>query len=178
MRTAIFILVWLLGCASEDRTMHDKLATRDTIERVHDAVNQHRPDAIAALFTARGVWEVAPPFEHRYEGRSAIEAGVSGTIGATEILVQSCGPVVVDLVDETHATARTSMQEFGRFHNRESMHVTGTYYDELEREADGVWRFVHRRFVAHYADKLPVPGRALLSAAGSNSADERANLAE
>lgn len=141
--------------------MPETLAIRDTIERFHDGVNRRSPADIAPLFVEDGVWEVAPPFEHRYQGRAAIEKGITGTIGDTEVLVQSCGPVVIDVVDATHATARTSMQEFGRFHDGRAMHVAGTYHDELVKQPDGKWRFVHRRFVAHYADELPVPGKVL-----------------
>ncbi|WP_169796722.1 nuclear transport factor 2 family protein [Chondromyces crocatus] len=145
--------------------MPSTTAVRDTIERFHDAVNQRRADVIATLFAEKGVWEVAPPYGLRFAGRSAIEAGITGTLDATEVLVQSCGPIVVEFVDATHATARTSMQEFGRLRDGTSMHVAGTYHDALERQDDGAWRFVHRRFVAHYADDLPVPGRALFPSA-------------
>ncbi len=138
----------------------DKSTIREVIERYHDGVNRRRPNDIAALFTAGGVWEVAPPFDRRLVGRDAIEEGLTGTIGATEVLVQSIGPVVVELVDARHAVARTSMQEFGRLRDGTSMHVAGTYFDALEK--NGTWRFTHRRFVASYADDLPVPGKALL----------------
>lgn len=151
----------IAACAREPMMNEANSSIRETIERYHDGVNHRRPAAIAALFAAGGVWEIAPPFEHRFVGRTAIEEGISGTIGATEVLVQTCAPIVVDVVDASHATARTSMQEFGRFRDGRSMHVAGTYFDELEKEADGVWRFTRRRFVASYADELPVPGKAL-----------------
>lgn len=143
--------------------MHDTTAVRDTIERFHDAINQRRPADVAALFAEHGVWEIAPPYNLRFEGVAAIEKGVTGTIGATEVLVQACGPVVIDFRDADHATARTSMQEFGRFHDGSAMHVAGTYHDELVRQPDGAWRFVHRRLVPHYADDLPVPGKILFT---------------
>ncbi|MBJ6765060.1 nuclear transport factor 2 family protein [Myxococcaceae bacterium JPH2] len=139
----------------------DTLLVRETIERFHDAVNRRDTARCAALFAERGVWEVSPPFTHRFEGRAAIEQGITGTIGATVFLIQSTGPIVVDLVGEKRATARTSMQEFGRFVDGGSMRVAGTYHDELEKQDDGTWRFVHRRFVVSYHDDSPFPGVAL-----------------
>src|SRR5687768_15218665 len=130
------------GCARETPMTQEKTAIRDTIERFHDAVNRRKPAEVAALFVDTSVWEVAPPFEHAFRGRTEIETGITGTIGATEVLVQSCGPIVIDLVDATHAKARTSMQELGRFKTGASMHVAGTYHDELERQPSGEWRFV------------------------------------
>ncbi|MBU8900687.1 nuclear transport factor 2 family protein [Corallococcus sp. M34] len=139
----------------------DTLLVRETIERFHDAVNRRDAARCAELFGAQGVWEVAPPFEHRFEGRAAIEKGITGTLGATVFLVQSTGPIVVDLVSEKRAKARTSLQEFGRFVDGASMRATGTYYDELERQDDGTWRFLHRRFEVSYHEDSPLPGVVL-----------------
>ncbi|WP_342379333.1 nuclear transport factor 2 family protein [Myxococcus stipitatus] len=139
----------------------DTLLVRETIERFHDAVNQRDAVRCAALFADRGVWEVAPPFSFRFEGRAEIEKGITGTLGATVFLVQTTGPIVVDLAGAKRATARTSMQEFGRFVDGTGMRVAGTYHDELEKQEDGTWRFLHRRFVASYHDDSPIPGVAL-----------------
>ncbi|NRD43550.1 nuclear transport factor 2 family protein [Corallococcus exiguus] len=138
--------------------MNDTSEIRETIERFHDAVNQRNPQAIGGLFTADGVWEVAPPFEHRFIGPEAIAAGLAGTIGRTVVLVQTCAPIVIERIDARYAKARTSMQEWGRFEDGSSMRVAGTYFDELVNTGDGRWRFTHRCFVAHYADTEPVPG--------------------
>jgi hypothetical protein len=83
--------------------MNDEFSVRQTIERFHDAVNSRRPSEIAVLFADGGVWEVAPPFERRFEGRTAIEAGITGSIGATDVVVQTCGPIVIEFVDAAHA---------------------------------------------------------------------------
>ncbi|NBD12360.1 nuclear transport factor 2 family protein [Corallococcus silvisoli] len=136
----------------------EALCVREVIERFHDAVNHRDFAVIEALFASEGVWEVAPPFEHRIEGATNIAAGVAESVGKLEFLVQTCSPIVVDLTDATHASARTSMQELGRFKGGGSMRVAGTYFDTLRKDG-GVWRFTHRVFRPRYADAPPLTGQ-------------------
>ncbi|AKU94088.1 hypothetical protein AKJ09_00752 [Labilithrix luteola] len=135
----------------------DRSEIRDLVERFHDAVNHRDFTVLRGLFTNDGVWEVAPPFEHRFVGPVAIEAGIGESVGRLEFLVQSCSPSVVDIRGE-QASGRTSMQEFGRFRDGSSMRVAGTYFDTF-RKVEGRWRFTHRVFRARYADDTPLPGR-------------------
>jgi ketosteroid isomerase-like protein len=138
--------------------VEDRLAIRELVERFHDAVNHRDFATLGLLFTDDAVWEVAPPFDRRFAGPANIVAGVSESVGRLEFLVQSCSPIVVELQDAAHATARTSMQEFGRFRDGTSMRVAGTYFDAF-RKADGTWRFSHRIFRARYAEDTPLAGR-------------------
>lgn len=136
----------------------DRGEIRELIERAHDAVNHRDFEALGALYTEDGVWEVAPPFNRHFIGPRDISAGIAESVGRLEVLVQSCSSIVIDLQDATHATARTSMAEFGRFRDGKSMNVAGTYFETL-RKVDGKWRFAHRVFRVRYADDLPVPGQ-------------------
>lgn len=137
--------------------LEDRLRIREVIERFHDAVNQRDFASIGALFAADGVWEVAAPFDRRLEG-PGIAAGVAENVGRLEFLVQTCSPIVIELLDAANATARTSMQEWGRFKDGTSMRVAGTYFDTLRKDG-GAWRFVHRVFHARYADDAVLTGQ-------------------
>lgn len=139
----------------------DRVEIRDLVERFHDAVNHRDFHVVRGLFTVDAVWEVAPPFDRRFVGPEAIEAGIGESVGRLEFLVQTCSPSVVDIQGD-EARGRTSMQEFGRFRDGASMRVAGTYFDTF-RKVDGRWRFSHRIFRARYADDTALGGRLVTS---------------
>lgn len=136
---------------------------RDLIERFHDAVNHRDYGVFAGLFAEDAVWEVAPPFELRYEGKAAITEGVTGSVEKLEFLIQSCSAIAIRIEDGTNASARTSMQEFGRFRDGNSMRVAGTYFDRFRKDEQGRWHFVHRLFRAQYAENTPLTGHVFPS---------------
>lgn len=138
--------------------LEDRLQIRELVERFHDAVNHRDFAVLGSLFTDDGVWEVAPPFASRFEGPAAITAGITESVSRLEVLVQTCSPIAIDLVDASTATARTSMQELGRFEDGSTMRVAGTYFDSF-RNVGGEWRFSRRVFRARYADAPPLDGR-------------------
>ncbi|MFT4267129.1 MAG: nuclear transport factor 2 family protein [Xenophilus sp.] len=143
----------------------DRLQIRELIERFHDAVNHGEPERLGLLFAPDAIWEVAPPFQHRFEGPENIVAGISETVGKLDFLFQTCSPIVIDLQGNV-ATARTSMQEFGRFKDGGAMRVAGTYFDAFQKKA-GVWRFTRRTFRARYADDAPLPGTVVFASTAS-----------
>jgi len=138
----------------------DRLEIRELIERFHDAINHRNFAAIGELFTDDGVWEIVTPLPLRFQGRANVVSGIAENVGQLEFLFQACSPIVIELKDETHAIARTSIQEFGRVKDGPSMRIVATYFDRFQK-VEGVWRISERVFRARYVDQPELSGQIL-----------------
>ena len=139
------------------RRVEDELAIRSLAARFSDCANERDYDGFADLWSARGVWEIGPPLPARAEGVDAIVDMLRRLLAPQTGFMQMTHSGVVAL-DGDRATARFVEREHGRGESRfyENLAV---YDDVLERGADGVWRFLRRRYVYRYLDDSAFTGK-------------------
>lgn len=137
----------------------ERLAIRELVDHYNDAINHRDWTVLAGLFAPDAVWEMAEPFNWRFEGAPRIAGGIRWIVGRQELLVQITSALVIESIGPDRATVRSTMIEFGRPREGEpGMHSAGTHYDQVAKQ-DGLWRFTHRVFRVRYTDNLPVPGQ-------------------
>lgn len=118
----------------------DILAIRMLADQYSAGANSMDARAMAAVYAEDAV---LVSFEHRFEGREAIEKVFGDTIGLMEMMNQVCAASVIS-IDGDRATARWSITEFAKRKGQDKLELfIGDYDDELVRTADG-WRFAKR----------------------------------
>jgi ketosteroid isomerase-like protein len=137
----------------------DQIAIRSLVDRYTDAVNREDYSALPALFAFDAVWETSGgPIELRFEGRDAVVGALQGMLSSLDFLVQGNSAVVVELAGD-RARTRVSLSEIGRDKLGKGINNRGMYFDDLQKEVDGQWRFVRRAFRFRYAEMTPVTGQ-------------------
>ncbi len=136
----------------------DYIAIRQLIDSYNDLVNHRTWDNIGQIFSREAVWEALDPINLKWSGLAEIKVKLPASVGRMEVLVQSTSGIVINVTDNSHASARSLLNEFGR--NKETsqgMHAVGSYEDVLIKEG-GNWKFLSRKLTLIYNDTLPVPG--------------------
>lgn len=141
-----------------DERVADRIAIEQLVHRYCDAITRGDWDEHEACFAPDAVWEVAPPFDIRFEGAATIRGNVSARLDTYDFLVQSVCSLVVDFEGDDEATARVVMQETGRMADGSAhMMQFGVYDDRIRRSGDG-WQFTSRRFQPIYVETKPLEG--------------------
>jgi ketosteroid isomerase-like protein len=135
-----------------------RLEIRELLDRYHAAVNTRDFALLNTLFAKQAVWEVGPPVNLHVEGRDAIVQAIRQSVERQEFLVQINSAVVIDLRDSNHASAHSTIVEFGREPGGKGMQVVGFYDDELVRE-DGAWKYARHAMRVQFMNDAPVEGR-------------------
>lgn len=111
-----------------------------TIAAYAHALDDGRPDDVAATFTADGVSEIRGFATFR--GRKALSEGYANLVPARPQLHMVANTVVTSTGPET-ATAVSSLAFFAHGEAGWGLQMTGHYDDTLVLE-DGRWLFTHR----------------------------------
>jgi hypothetical protein len=102
------------------------------------------------MMTADVVWERMPPTPWTLDGLSAVHAFLTANTGKLDILHYAVSGTAIDVIDDTHAAARSTMSELIRIRETgAALRVVGTYTDRFQRVA-GVWLFSRRTIVPRF----------------------------
>lgn len=134
----------------------DHLAIRSLLDRYTDGVNRRDWAAVERVFAADGVWDCggpnAGPMAFRFEGAKSVAQGIGGMVGATPLVIQSNHAPVIH-VDGSRATATSTVNEIVLTPGAtQGTAIWGMYFDEIEKQADGEWRFKLRKFRFAWVD--------------------------
>ena len=158
---ALALLLALAACAPAeppvDPVLADRQAIDDLVARFADAAVRADADAFASLWADGGRWDVGPPLDRTFQGRTAIRDGFSGLIGGWEFLVQTPGYGIVEVTGDS-ASGRWLTREVGRTADGAGHTNDAFYTDRYVRTPDG-WRFASRAYRVFRADDQPVPGK-------------------
>jgi ketosteroid isomerase-like protein len=126
--------------------MSDEFEIQQVLNTYSVTASLGQIDAMAATYTADGIWEV-PDIGLRCEGHAAIKAAGEGVTATIEYFIQLNSPAIIK-VNGDRATAQSMIRECGKYKGKQvALEVLGMYQDELVRTADG-WRFATRKFTA------------------------------
>lgn len=158
-----------------ERAWIDRLEVIDLIHRYSNGVTRRAWGEVEALFAPEAVWE-SPEFGLHFENPRDFVTSLAEA--STEVLIQTPHGPVVELVDEHHATATTTILELVRMaaaltssggSSGDPVNIThyGLYLDDVAR-VDGAWKFTRRQFRPIYVDggtvtgnPLPIPAEAI-----------------
>ena len=138
--------------------LEDRLAIRELVERWSDGTNNHDWTALEALFTDDAVWDVGAPLNFTVQGGRRIVAELREKMRPSQYVVQTPHAIIVTVQGAT-ATARSTIHEVCRFADGTGLEMTGTYFDELVKLAQG-WRFRRRNYRCTYLNPHPPAGQA------------------
>ena len=155
--------------ATLSSSVADRLAVEDVIYRYSDAVTRADWVQCESTFRPDAIWE-SPLLDMRYESARAFLDVLAETTGF-DLLIQTAHSPVIELVDDTHAKATTTVRELvlGQAFMDNSLGETGTvqnfeqigvYFDDVVK-ADGEWKFAHRLFVPMYVSMGVITGQAI-----------------
>jgi hypothetical protein len=120
---------------------------RDLLERSSDAINHQDWARLATMMTDDVVWERRPPLPWTLTGLQAVRAFLAKNLTKLVILHYDISSSAVELVDATHATCRSTMNELIHLHESKTvLRVIGTYDDEFTK-SEGTWQFTRRTMV-------------------------------
>ena len=133
---------------TDNLTAH--LAIQDLLNRYTNAVNQRDWPALQAVFADDGVWDCGGPQmgdqAYLFSGAAGCANGIAGLITPTECCVQSNHAIVIEVTGR-QAMATSTINEFVIVNGiATATSIWGTYYDDIQLEADGEWRFRKRVF--------------------------------
>lgn len=118
----------------------DLLAIRMLADQYSEAANRMDARGMAAVYAEDA--ELVS-FEHKFNGRAAIEAVFGHTVSLMELMNQVCSGAIIE-VNGDRATARWTVTEFAKRKASDKLELfLGNYDDELVRTPDG-WRFSRR----------------------------------
>lgn len=118
-------------------------AVQNQMSLYTDAVNRRAWEGFYDIFAPDGVWEVIGPMPIRLEGLVSIVKKLPPLVTAAATLVQLNSPAAIE-IREGIASARSTVQEWAEFPDRNcGIEVLGLYDDELHW-IDGRWLFVRR----------------------------------
>ncbi|AKU92086.1 nuclear transport factor 2 family protein [Vulgatibacter incomptus] len=139
---------------SADRNLLERLAIRELVEKVSDAINHQEWDTLRAFFSEDVVWERQPPNPWVLDGREAVFGFLEGNMPKLDVRLFHVTATAIELEDETNAVARSTMSELLRFKETgREVHVVGTYHDRFKKEA-GRWRIVRRTIEPRFEETL------------------------
>jgi ketosteroid isomerase-like protein len=133
----------------------DRFLIREQIENYMDALNHRDWDRLGATLCQDDfVWSTGAPVNQRFEGRQAF-LDMLNTVQAYQygFVFQMGHGIVVRELEGDRARASHTLHIYS-----DSVEYIGIYYDELIKEADGVWRFRRRDFRPTYHDLRHAPG--------------------
>lgn len=136
--------------------MSDHIAIQNTITRYCDAITRRDWDALADVFAPDAVWEVIGGPAFRFAG-AGVAPGIRGVVESTSSLTQINGPALIE-IDGDHATARSTIYEFGETLDKTSRFEEPGTYDDVLRKIDGKWRFTLRRFTIRHFRSVKITG--------------------
>ena len=133
----------------------DRLAIREQIDRYIDLLNHRDWQRYEDTMTEDFVWTASAPVNQRIESRQAMMDMVTTVQQYQHGFVFQMGHgVVIDEIQGNRARSHHTLHIAS-----EHMCYMGIYYDELCKQADGVWRFNRRDFQITYFDDKPLPGK-------------------
>ena len=139
---------------------------RELVERSSDAINHQDWSALEALMTDDVVWERLAPTPWMLDGLAAVHSFLAGNSGRIDILYYAISASAIDVVDETHAVARSTMSELIRTRETGSIvHVVGTYTDNFVL-AGGRWLFARRTIAPRFERDIEGPARIISTTDG------------
>jgi hypothetical protein len=126
------------------------LAIQDLLNRYTNALNQRDWAALQSVFTEDGVWDCGGPQmgdqAFLFSGAAGCANGIAGLLAHTECCVQSNHAIVIEVAGRD-AKATSTMNEYVIPNGAATAtSIWGTYYDEIQLESDGEWRFRKRTF--------------------------------
>jgi hypothetical protein len=131
---------------------------RNLIDRSSDAINHQDWAALEALTANDVVWERMPPAPWTLDGRAAVHGFLASNSSKLDILHYAVSGSVIDMLDETHAVARSTMSELIRNRETGALRVVGTYSDHFVK-SHGVWCFAKRTITPRYEHDTEAPTR-------------------
>lgn len=133
----------------------DRLAIRETIDRYIDLLNHRDWDRYEDTMTEDFVWTVSDPVNKRLDSRKAMMDMVR-TVQQYQFgfVFQMGHGIVIDEIKDNRAKSHHTLHIVS---DRDC--YMGIYYDELQKCADGIWRFRRRDFQVTYFDNQPLPGK-------------------
>ena len=133
----------------------DRFAIREQIDNYIDALNHRDWVRLGETMTEDLVWSCSAPKDMRIETRKAMIEMVS-TVQQYQFgfVFQMGHGLVIRELKSNWARACHTLHVFG-----DSFTMLGLYYDQLVKEADGVWRFKRRDYQITYYDETPVTGK-------------------
>jgi SnoaL-like domain len=143
----------------------DHLAIRSLMDRYTDGVNRRDWAAVERVFAANGVWDcggpAAGPMAFRFEGAKACAQGIGAMVSATPLVIQSNHAPVIH-VEGDRATASSTVNEVVLAPGAaQGTTIWGMYFDTIQKDADGEWRFTERRFRFAWVDAAANAGQVL-----------------
>jgi ketosteroid isomerase-like protein len=133
----------------------DRFAIREQVDLYIDLLNHRDWPRYEKTMTEDFVWTASAPVNQRISSRKAMMEMVT-TVQQYQFgfVFQMGHGVVIEEIKN------------GRAKSHHTLHIIsdhfcymGIYYDELRKEADGVWRFNRRDFQITYFDDQPLPGK-------------------
>ena len=133
----------------------DRFAIREKIDLYIDLLNHRDWARYEDTLSEDFVWTCSAPANQRIESRKAMMDMVTTYQQYQFGFVFQMGHGVV--IDEIKGNRARSHHTLHIISDRDC--YMGIYYDELVKEADGIWRFKRRDFQITYHDKKPLPGK-------------------
>jgi len=128
----------------------ERYAIVTQVDTYIDALNHRDWDRFGAVLAEDLVWSCGAPFDARVESRAAmLEIVKTHQETVYDFVFQMGHGVVVHELEGDRARVRHTLQEFSS-----DFMMIGLYYDELRKEADGVWRFTRRDFRTTYFESV------------------------
>jgi ketosteroid isomerase-like protein len=140
---------------------------RELVERSGDAINHQDWSALERMMTEDVVWERLAPTPWTLDGLAAVHSFLAGNSGTIDILYYAISASAIDVIDATHAVARSTMSELIRTRGTGSIvHVVGTYTDNFV-SIDGQWLFARRTIAPRFERDIEGPARIFPSTDGA-----------
>ena len=133
----------------------ERFSIREKIDLYIDLLNHRDWARYEDTMTEDFVWTCSAPVNQRIETRKAMMDMVSTVQQYQHGFVFQMGHgVVIDEIKDNRAKAHHTLHIVG-----DRNCFIGIYYDELVKEADGIWRFKRRDFQVTYFDDTPLAGK-------------------
>ena len=128
--------------------MMERFAILTQIETYIDALNHRDWKRFGSVLAEDLVWTEGAPWNARVESRDAmVQLVKTHQEPVYDFVFQMGHGVVVHELRDGFARARHTMHSVAS-----DFMLIGIYYDELRKEADGVWRFTRRDFRPTYQE--------------------------
>ena len=143
----------------------DHLAIRSLLDRYTDGLNRRDWTAVEKVFATDGVWDAGGPkmgpMAFRFEGAANVARGIAGLVDPLQLLIQSNHAPVIH-VNGDRATATSTINEMVLAPGAtQRTTIWGMYFDEVEKQADGEWRFRQRKFRYAWVDAAGNGGQVI-----------------
>jgi hypothetical protein len=137
-------------------------AVKQTIDGYSDAINHRDWAAVQSFFCEEATWRTANFREFGWSGAQGITDGLRAIIEPMELLFQTPSATKIT-IDDDHASARSSIQEFGKA-GEISFRCLGSYEDRLMWNGLA-WLFHARVFTYFYWEENSMSGTAFQASA-------------